>query len=563
MSFSIESHTELARLTTELKRGARLVSINGLTSIAAKAFVLAALKQQTDKTCVIVTDSNKDSDTWECDLDFWSRKKNFSLLNLPSFESDVYANISPHAETLEKRALALWNLTKASPDFLLASAKALITKTLAPGEIKNLGAHLRRDEDFAPERLIETLVASGYVREEPLRNVGEFSVRGGILDVWSPDAEMPVRIEFFGDTIDSIRQFDAETQLSTEQLKETSIAPMREFSATAKDFRDWSFFASSRFSDEKFARALKDRTQFADEGEDFAGWEFLFPLVNPRESNVFDFLENYILVIDEPALVEQTLSVFYENLDNRFAEITETGEIGLEPRELFLSGEELRGKFETAQRAELRALGRSAAATDEQFQFQDSSDSTIVTGTLQAPKKPLFLFSTAEKSVEFEIGSRSTRKYHGNVKDFAEQFKVQGSKLKAENQSDQRPTLRAADRWQIVLQSHGLAERLSEILRDYDVSIPDESLLVGDLSGGFEIPALRLIVHTETDIFGETTQAEFQKSKPQKTKKSNLGAFISDFRDLKAGDFGARRGTRVYVAALRRQRETFRSRRTT
>jgi transcription-repair coupling factor (superfamily II helicase) len=76
----------------------------------------------------------------------------------------------------------------------------------------------------------------------PLRNVGEFSVRGGILDVWSPDAEMPVRIEFFGDTIDSMREFDPETQLSTEQIKETSIAPMREFSATAKDFRDWSFF---------------------------------------------------------------------------------------------------------------------------------------------------------------------------------------------------------------------------------------------------------------------------------------------------------------------------------
>jgi transcription-repair coupling factor (superfamily II helicase) len=88
---------------------------------------------------------------------------NLEFLNLPSFESDVYANVSPHAETLEKRALALWNLTQTKPDFLIASAKSLITKTLAPNEIRNLGAHLKRDEDFAPEALIEKLVAAGYV----------------------------------------------------------------------------------------------------------------------------------------------------------------------------------------------------------------------------------------------------------------------------------------------------------------------------------------------------------------------------------------------------------------
>jgi transcription-repair coupling factor (superfamily II helicase) len=353
MSFSTESQTESARLTEEIKRGTKIISLSGLTSIAAKAFILSELKRATDKNFIIVTDSNKDSDTFECDLNFFQSQftgGQSQIFTLPSFESDIYANVSPHAETQEKRALALWNLTRNAPDFLIVSAKSLIMKTFAPDEIRNLGAHLKRDEDFAPEMLIEKLAASGYVREEPLRNVGEFSVRGGILDVWSPDADMPVRIEFFGDTVDSIRQFDVETQLSTEQLKETSIAPMREFAATAKDFRDWSFFARERFSDEKYARAVADRTQFADEGEDFSGWEFLFPLAQPRQSSVFEFLENYVLVVDEPALVEQTLAVFYETLDNRFAEITEAGEIGLEPNELFLSGEDLRGKFENAQR---------------------------------------------------------------------------------------------------------------------------------------------------------------------------------------------------------------------
>lgn len=138
-------------------------------------------------------------------------------------------------------------------------------------------------------------------------------------------------------------------------------------------------------------------------------------------------------------------------------------------------------------------------------------------------KEPLFLFPTAEINAEIEIQSRSTRKFHGNLREFANDLK---SPAKA--QSTQR----------FVLQSHGLAERLNEILREYDVVAPPESLLVGDLSSGFEIPSLNLIIHTETDIFGETTQAEYQKPKTKDQRpKTNLGAFISDFRDLKQGDY--------------------------
>jgi len=540
MSFSVETKSEFERLQGEIKRGTRIVSLGGLTSIAAKAFVLSKLRDETQKTFAVIVDSNKELETWECDLDFFNSrfqipdsKLNESeiwdlksgILSLPSMESDVYAGVSPHAETLEKRALTLWNLANKQPDFLLASAKSLITKTIAPKEIKNLGARLVRDTDFPPEVLIEKLVACGYVREEPLKNVGEFSVRGGILDVWSADAESPVRIEFFGDTVDSIREFDPETQLSTQQLKATSIAPMREFAATSKDFKDWAFFARERFADEKFARALLDRTQFADEGEDFSGWEFLFPLVQARNSSVFDFLQDAVFVVDEPSFIEQNLSAFFENLENHFAEITEAGEIGLEPRELFFDAKELRAKLESKQRLELRSLGTLASETDEEFQIlgdnHQSSENLQFASRKTQSKNPLFLFPTAEISKEFEIGSRSTRKFHGNVKEFANEIKSP-----AETQS------------LVVMQTHGLAERLSEILHEYDVSLPEDSLLIGDLSGGFEIPFFDLIVFSETDIFGETHQAQSPKSKVQSPrKKSKSSAFISDFRDLKTGDF--------------------------
>ncbi len=532
MTISDESKTEFERLRDEITSGTRLITLNGLTSIASRAFVLTRLQAELKKTLVIAADSNRDLEDWERDLEFFnskfqisnSKSKNSGILTLPSMESDVYAGVSPHAETLEKRALTLWKLSFSSPDFIVVSAKSLIIKTIAPNEIRELGAVLKLDTDFAPEILIEKLIAGGYAREEPIKNVGEFSVRGGIIDIWSPTAENPVRIEFFGDTVDSIREFDAETQLSINKLKEISIAPMREFAAAAPDFKDWAFFARERFAGERFARNLKDRTDFADEGEDFSGWEFLIPLVKPRDSSIFDFLKDCVLVVDEPIIVEKTLSEFYENLENRFAETDEHDEIGLAPNELFLTGEELRENLNKQKRIELRALGKTAANTDEQFQLIENFEN------VESPnegRKPLFLFPAAEKSTDVEIGSRSTRKFHGNVKEFANELKSLAATQKSKKRN-------------FVMQTLGLAERLEEILRDYDVSLPDNSVFVGDLSSGFEIPALDLIVYTETDIFGEVTQHEYTspKSKVQSPKsKSKTAAFVSDFRDLKAGDF--------------------------
>ena len=75
-------------------------------------------------------------------------------------------------------------------------------------------------------------------------------MRGGILDVWSPGQEQPVRIEFFGDEIDSIRGFDPETQLSTSQLKSIEIVPMRELIVRSRDFSDWADAARERWSDD-------------------------------------------------------------------------------------------------------------------------------------------------------------------------------------------------------------------------------------------------------------------------------------------------------------------------
>jgi transcription-repair coupling factor (superfamily II helicase) len=544
MATATVPNSELERFAKELERGTRVISIAGLTSVSAKAFVLTELIKISGKKFAVVADSNADLETWQSGLEFFQSQienPKSKIVTLPSFETDIYSGVSPHAETQERRALALWQLTLGQPDFFVTTAISLVGRTVSPDEVRKLGAVLTRDEDFPLDKLIERLSAVGYVREDPVNGVGQFSIRGGIVDIWPPDAMNPLRIEFFGDTVDSIREFDAETQLSTEQLKEIAIAPMREFAASAADLKDWAFFARERWSGENLARNLKDRTDFADEGESFSGWEFLLPLVKPLTSSVFDYLDDTIFVIDEPSTVENVVGKFYDDVERHFAALVEAGDVGLRPDELFLDAADLREKLGTRRLVELRALGKTAAATDEQFQniggnlSSSEGDSIADCGLriadsnpkskIQNPKSgttPLFLFPAVEASTDIEITSRSTRKFHGNIVDFVETAKQKNGKSSP----------------LFVMQSRGMAERIEEILLDYNVVVSPESIIVGELSGGFEMPSRDLIVYTEGDIFGETTQAAVPARRTQPTtRKSNLAAFISDFRDLKAGDY--------------------------
>src|SRR5213080_2354544 len=419
--------TECRHVLDQIRRGARTVSISGLVASPARALAVAALQRETGKQFAVVVPAQRDLESWERDLGFWycalhgTTECEDTLAVLPASESDPYAGASPHAETLERRALALWRLARRQQDLVLLTSRALARRTVAPAEVLQAGAILRRDEDTAPEELVEKLIACGYVREDPVNAIGEFSIRGGILDVWPPGRNAPARIEFFGDTVDSIREFDPETQLSTTQLIEVEIAPMRELAAKAKDFREWAARARQRWRDERFSRSLRDRTVFADEGEDFPGWQWLMSITKERSASVFDYLKGAVLEIDEPVAVESFLSSAFQTLEERYAETDAADDLGLAPRELYLTAEELRARIDALQRVELRALGRTAAKMDQEIAL-DAEQPRISVGKERMPRRPLFLFPHDDSGghrppsspyAEVEWRAQSVMRYHG------------------------------------------------------------------------------------------------------------------------------------------------------
>jgi transcription-repair coupling factor (superfamily II helicase) len=539
---------EYRKLLAELRANARVISISGLVAGAARALAVAALQRDSGKTFAVVTQSTRDLEPWERDVRFWhsalsgTENVDSEILVLPASETDPYAGISPHAQTLERRAVALWQLQQRRPSFVLLTARALARKNVTPAAIAKAGVVLRRDEDYSPETLVEKLMATGYMREDPVGAVGEFSMRGGIVDVWPPGREAPVRLEFFGDTIDSLREFDPENQLSTRQLPAVEVPPMHEYAVTAVDFQLWSEAARERWSDERFARSLRDRTAFADEGEAFAGWEWLMPIVMNCTSTIFEHLGDAVLVIDEPAGIESYLSEFYERIADRYREIDQADDIALAPEELFLTAQELQQLIPVRQRIELRTLGRAAAETDLNLALEAEAPK-VEFGRSRGTRQPVFLFPAVETALEVEWPSQSTLRHHGRIADLANEV--------SDSLEESKTTL-------FVMPSLGIAERVVEILNEYNIEtrltfVGETSdtvfrpvvVTVGRLSGGFELPQSRLIVHVEADIFDEVADsverrpggAERTQRGEKRKRKSKTAAFLSDFRDLKTDDY--------------------------
>jgi transcription-repair coupling factor (superfamily II helicase) len=406
------------------------------------------------------------------------------------------------------------------------------------------------------------------VRSDPVGNIGEFSWRGGILDFYSPSGSLggdggapkPVRVEFFGDEIDSIREFDPETQRSIREIEETLITPMRDERASAEDFRRWAKLAREHWRDERYDRALRDRLAFADEGEEFQGWEYLMPLAQPLEASAFDYLKGMLIVIDEPAEIEKTIRSILEESARGYERTEAADELSLPPEKLFLTPDELREQLGRVDRIELRLLGSSALAFEEELateeigagaKFKAGAEARLDAFISRDPSAPLFLFPPEPGATEFEISSRAVPRWHGRFADLS-------AELKRKAAGDEHTVF--------VLPSSGVAERIGKVLSEYEVTglriadcglrIAEESpnpplqsaiilsdkwpqsailIMVGDLSVGFALPQCRLTVYTEGDLFDEAIHAE--RERPEKSKRSQASAFLSDFRDLKIGDY--------------------------
>jgi len=155
------------------------------------------------------------------------------VLPFPSLQVDPYRGLAPHFRATSARAQALHALASGQVRVLVASAPALLPRLAPPDTIRSLSATLRTGHDSSPDALVAMLAEGGYERQDPVDEHGEFCLRGGILDVFPAGETMPVRIEFVGDTVESLRRFDPSTQRSTDTIDQFAVVPVRDFALSA------------------------------------------------------------------------------------------------------------------------------------------------------------------------------------------------------------------------------------------------------------------------------------------------------------------------------------------
>ena len=160
-----------------------------------------------------------------------------AVLPFPSHEVDPYRGLAPHFDIASARAGALHALTAAgrSVRLIVASAGALLPRLSAPARLASVSMSLTPGQEISPVDLGDLLAAAGYTRQDPVDESGEFCVRGGVVDFYPAGAKQPLRLEFIGDTIESIRAYDASTQRSTASLDQTAIVPLQELIVEAGD----------------------------------------------------------------------------------------------------------------------------------------------------------------------------------------------------------------------------------------------------------------------------------------------------------------------------------------
>ena len=419
---------------------------------------------------------------------------------LPAHDTLPYEGLSPHPDICEKRAIALWKLARGQARLVVAPLAAAAMRLQPPEFYAELAQVVRRGDALPLEALVTHLEAVGYLRREPVEMVGQFSVRGGIVDVFSPECPRPVRLEFFGDELESIREFDVASQRSTGPREEVTLLPLTDFPL------HHDLVASLA---EKFYR--HEEARYAP-GEPFPGWEFLVPLVRPLTGTVFDLTADPLVIAEEPQSAFAELERLAGRLEAEFQQAGRHAQV--RPEQLYLSSEELKARLAATRRVYLEELGLTPPEPD---------------ATLQ----------------EFALASQPAPRFHGNVKQCTEEL---------------RRLVTQGYRIVFFAATTGDVERLSDIFSEYGlayqvgvhqvppgadgyleekayIATPVTSMVIlkGAVPRGVLLPNNRLAIFGTQDLF-ETWDLVARRPLVA-PGPSRLSALLSDLRDLQVGDY--------------------------
>jgi len=310
---------EYASLLTTLEQGRKPGGPLGIPR-AVRAPLAAALAKDLDRPVLFIVPRADRMLTLSEELPFWH--PGISLHTFPEPNPLFYEKAAWGPRTVRDRIRALAILselrqpgrgsepTKPAPELTLAPTKAIMTRTLSPRRFISQSRWLRKGRSFPFEKLLKILLDTGYSPFSLVTEPGQFGRRGGILDLWPPAETRPIRLEFFGDEIESMREFDPSTQRSLQPLENLRITPARE--ALPLDYQD-AWDALQPPSETFQPRPLL---------------EYFLPWMNPSPTGMLAFMpENAIILLDDGFALEQQVSELEEQSIAIRQDLEERGEL--------------------------------------------------------------------------------------------------------------------------------------------------------------------------------------------------------------------------------------------
>ena len=476
-----------------LRRSGGQVCLAGLTD-SAKALLAPVAAAALGRPVMLLVESNQRAEALAEPLRWFYRavtgKPGRRVVHLPAHDVLPYENRSPHAEISEVRACALWRVATGEADLLIAPVQAALWRMREPQFYRGLARTVARDESIEHEELIGFLVGAGYDKQTTCEMPGQYAVRGGIIDVFSPEAPQPVRIELLGDTIESIRAFDPNTQRSTNPAERATLLPLTEFLRRAEVLEPSGVRAASAREDAEVPAGF------------YPGWEFREILGEKRNSVLFDLAADPLVILDEPALLEEAVEKYRARMGESFEECSE-------PR----------------------------AGTPERYLLGEDEWSLALE---LFPRLALERLAVAHQgAVPLALQTQPTTRHHGNVAAFMAE--ARGRLGAGEQVIVSAASTGELERFADICHEYELAYRLGELDESATVtrlaeeesggSVPAMVLVKAPLAEGVVFPEAQLALFGNADLFETLPPPERPRARPK------TASFFSDFSDLKPGDF--------------------------
>nr|HPI90646.1 CarD family transcriptional regulator [Spirochaetota bacterium] len=471
-----DEYLQIKDITGKSGRGERGASVEGIAQSSFPLIVASIFNDRKGQVIAVTENSQKMQDLYTDVTCFTDPDLVFML---PPWETLPYEFVSPPESIERDRVTALYRILRGDPCLIITTVESLVRKIPEKKFFMAKGMTLNAGEEYPFDDLVEMLADYGYTREHRVEAYGHFSVKGGIIDIYLPSEENPVRLDFFGDTLESIREFSVMSQISQGGIDSVTIYPRGEMVLFSRE-------------KEKLRASLK---KALDKGKDFPddvrhfiaggheaprGIEDIFPLITGSDS-LLSLIDDkaFLVLCERPELESKNRS-----LENIFTELyarKKDSTLCLPPEELLDTK-----AFDTAMDRALR----------------------------------LQVFTSSSGALQWKL--RSIPGFRGKIKQVREEI---GSRL---------------DRgWKICITTgfEGQARRLYDLLNDFNPGPDFESfdpeknfsIVISPLREGIELCEENILLLSDHEIFG--------KSYRKKRFKKKTSRPIDSFLDLKSGDY--------------------------